>query len=538
MPIPNGGGGFQLGDGNTSEPQLSPQASPASATVTTTLTPDQLISGLIIANPGTANATYTLPTSLDLCTAVPSVAKINSSFNFTIINQGSASATITIATNTGWSLSGTMTVAPGTSQQFKVRKSGTQTWAIYPTSTGYPSVQFNKRPPAIRFKPIAELAMGDFNSSTFFQNFQVPFTGPCMVRALYETDNAAVTCTITATSFARSRALAHANPLNAAGTAAAWSVVGSTALSQASASLATDGVWGQGASAFAFVDVPAATDSGVGGYIQVRTYSTAPSKRCQVSAASANYETHVSPLLTNMKYRAGYSSTVADFCTTNQAAMVEINNGFSNNYHGCLGIDVIPLAPASYIPVFGDSQEAGYGTNVTVAPMGYAPVAVMANSLTSSGTAFTFANYGSAGKGAAYFRGRLVAFLADTRNRPPFVIIKPFSVNDGFTDSAINAGLALAMQSASDCMALGIQPIFMTVTPPASNNTAQQTARLRGNTFVRNSGIPYIDSDLLLSNTAVPPQLATAYNPGDNLHYNMTGDNVIAAQGVVIVKGK
>ena len=104
MALPNGAGGYQVGDGNLAEIQMNTQGSPATATVTATLTTTQLLNGIILGTPTTTAAAYTLPLATDL-DAVVSSAKVNSSFDFVVVNtNGSGSGVITITTNTGWTI--------------------------------------------------------------------------------------------------------------------------------------------------------------------------------------------------------------------------------------------------------------------------------------------------------------------------------------------------------------------------------------------------------------------------------------------------
>ena len=133
MALPNGAGGYQLGDGNTSEVQITTQAAPATATATATLTAAQLANGLILGSPGSSAASYTLPTVADV-EALVSSAKVNSCFNFSVVNvDGSGGGVITLVTNTGWTLVGLMTVVAtaGTAQAFRARKTGDGTWTLY-----------------------------------------------------------------------------------------------------------------------------------------------------------------------------------------------------------------------------------------------------------------------------------------------------------------------------------------------------------------------------------------------------------------------
>jgi len=135
--LPNGAGGYQIGDGNLTEVQLNTQATPATATVTATLTTAQLLNGIILGTPTTTAAAYTLPLATDLDAVVTS-AKVNSSFDFVVINtNGSGGGVITITTNTGWTIGssgsqGLMTVTTaGTAQKYRAVKSGDGAWALY-----------------------------------------------------------------------------------------------------------------------------------------------------------------------------------------------------------------------------------------------------------------------------------------------------------------------------------------------------------------------------------------------------------------------
>ena len=137
MALPNGAGGYQLGDGNLTEVQIRTQATPATATVTATLTTAQILNGILLGTPTTTAAAYTLPLCTDLDAAVPS-AKNNSCFDFTVINtNGSGGGVITITTNTGWTLVGDMDFSANSGAttksagRLRARKTGTGAWTIY-----------------------------------------------------------------------------------------------------------------------------------------------------------------------------------------------------------------------------------------------------------------------------------------------------------------------------------------------------------------------------------------------------------------------
>lgn len=134
MALPNGAGGYQIGDGNLNETNFQVIPVPATATATATLTAAQVLNGILLGSPGASAASYTLPTVSDLETALPNSDKPGISFDFSVVNvDGSGSGVITLVTNTGWTLVGLMTVVAtaGTAQIFRARKSGVGTWTLY-----------------------------------------------------------------------------------------------------------------------------------------------------------------------------------------------------------------------------------------------------------------------------------------------------------------------------------------------------------------------------------------------------------------------
>lgn len=130
MALASVGGGYQTTDGNTSELTLGVQAAPQTATATATLTAAQITGGLLVANPSTSAATYTLPT-VTATEAVVTNAKVDSTFELNIVNLGTSSGALTIAVGTGWTLVGSATVAITSSARYLARKTGTGAWTIY-----------------------------------------------------------------------------------------------------------------------------------------------------------------------------------------------------------------------------------------------------------------------------------------------------------------------------------------------------------------------------------------------------------------------
>ena len=138
MALPNGSGGYQVGDGNTGEIQFVAQPTPTSiAAGAATLTAAQLATRIILGSPGASAAAYTLPTAALMDAAFSSMPN-NSAFDFTVINvDGSSSGVITMTTATGWTIGtsgslGLMTVAAvaGTSVSFRARKTGDAAWSL------------------------------------------------------------------------------------------------------------------------------------------------------------------------------------------------------------------------------------------------------------------------------------------------------------------------------------------------------------------------------------------------------------------------
>lgn len=132
MALPNGAGGYQLGDGNLNEAVMGYSAAPVTATDTATLTAAQVLNGMILATP-TAAANYTLPTVASLETDLSS-CKIGSTIDFLIINLASNAAyDITLVTNTGWTITGggVMVVQELSTGHFRARKTGDTSWQLY-----------------------------------------------------------------------------------------------------------------------------------------------------------------------------------------------------------------------------------------------------------------------------------------------------------------------------------------------------------------------------------------------------------------------
>lgn len=128
MALPNGTGGYQIGDGTVGEAILFVQGAPTALTAAATATAAQLEAGLFTFN-GTAG-NLTLPTVADLEAGIPSATKVDAAFDFFVINTDGADA-VTLAVGTGWTIVGAAAVAATTSAHFRARKTGDGSWTAY-----------------------------------------------------------------------------------------------------------------------------------------------------------------------------------------------------------------------------------------------------------------------------------------------------------------------------------------------------------------------------------------------------------------------
>lgn len=137
MALPNSGGGYQFTDGNTNEIIMGVQAAPQTATTTATLTAAQVTGGILVGTAGTGAVSYTMPTATAI-DAVFTNAKVNSTFELTVINLGTSSGVITMVVGTGITAVGNLLVAitgsaAGVSGagQFLFRKTGDAAYTVY-----------------------------------------------------------------------------------------------------------------------------------------------------------------------------------------------------------------------------------------------------------------------------------------------------------------------------------------------------------------------------------------------------------------------
>ena len=132
MALAQVGGGYQLGDGNVNEIRLGYSAAPQTATSTATLTAAQILGSVLVANPSTSAATYTLPTAAAIDTALNN-AKVGSTFDLSIVNIGTSSGTVTLSMGTGVTDGGNAAVAVAitSSAMFRFRKTADGAYTVY-----------------------------------------------------------------------------------------------------------------------------------------------------------------------------------------------------------------------------------------------------------------------------------------------------------------------------------------------------------------------------------------------------------------------
>ena len=137
MALPAVGGGYQYTDGNLNEQVMETQTDPQTATATATLTVAQITGGLLVGNPSTSAASYTMPTATAI-DAVMTNMKTSSCFLLTVVNIGTSSGVITMVVGTGITAVGNLVVAitgsaagVGGAAQFLFRKTGTAAYSVY-----------------------------------------------------------------------------------------------------------------------------------------------------------------------------------------------------------------------------------------------------------------------------------------------------------------------------------------------------------------------------------------------------------------------
>jgi hypothetical protein len=130
MTIPNGAGGYQVGDGNLGEVTLSTSAIPTAYTAGATLTTADLAGGAVVyTSSSTADLALPAVTGVGGVNADISSAKVNSSFEFSLIATSTGVPTITAGA--GWTLVGVGLGIASRSVLFRAVKTGAETYNLY-----------------------------------------------------------------------------------------------------------------------------------------------------------------------------------------------------------------------------------------------------------------------------------------------------------------------------------------------------------------------------------------------------------------------
>ena len=127
MALPNGAGGYQVGDGNLGEATLSISNIPTAYTAAATLTTAELAGGLVVYT-SSSTADLTLPT-VAVLNADLSSAKVNSSFDVALVATSTGVPTIVVGT--GWTLVGSGAGVASKSVLFRAVKTGAETYNLY-----------------------------------------------------------------------------------------------------------------------------------------------------------------------------------------------------------------------------------------------------------------------------------------------------------------------------------------------------------------------------------------------------------------------
>lgn len=128
MALSNGTGGYQIGAGATDEAIMFVQGAPLALAAAATVTAAQLQNGLFVFS-GTAG-NLTLPTVALLEADMSSAQKVNSAFDFFVVNTDASDA-VTLTAGTGWTIVGVAAVSAVTSAHFRARKTGDGSWTAY-----------------------------------------------------------------------------------------------------------------------------------------------------------------------------------------------------------------------------------------------------------------------------------------------------------------------------------------------------------------------------------------------------------------------
>ena len=125
--LPNGAGGYQVGDGNLGEVTFGTSAIPTAYTAAATLTAADLAGGAVVYT-SASTADLTLP-AVTVLNADFSSAKVNSSFDVALVATSTGVPTILVGT--GWTLVGSGAGVASKSVLFRAVKTGAETYNLY-----------------------------------------------------------------------------------------------------------------------------------------------------------------------------------------------------------------------------------------------------------------------------------------------------------------------------------------------------------------------------------------------------------------------
>ena len=125
--LPNGAGGYQVGDGNLGEVTLGVSSIPTAYTAAATLTTADLAGGAVVYT-SSSTADLTLP-AVSVVDADISSAKVNSSFDFALVATSTGVPTIVVGT--GWTLVGSGAGVASKSVLFRAVKTSATTYNLY-----------------------------------------------------------------------------------------------------------------------------------------------------------------------------------------------------------------------------------------------------------------------------------------------------------------------------------------------------------------------------------------------------------------------
>jgi hypothetical protein len=127
MALPNGAGGYQLGDGNLNEAVLGVQAIPTAYTAAATLTVLNLEQSIIVYT-SSSTADLALPTAASVDAELTS-AKVGSCFDIALVATSTGVPTLTAGT--GWTLVGSGAGVASKSVLFRAVKTGDAAYSLY-----------------------------------------------------------------------------------------------------------------------------------------------------------------------------------------------------------------------------------------------------------------------------------------------------------------------------------------------------------------------------------------------------------------------